>query len=101
MTAHHFRLTPTLLLGLVLFVSATPAPVAQSPDTGRLESLIDEYWTRTLDQAPLLRLKYGLPVEELPEISLEQARRDAAFGESLAARLEAISPASLSEADRL
>jgi uncharacterized protein (DUF885 family) len=78
---------------------AGPAPsgVERSP----VAALADELAKFRLQRSPMLRLRQGLPVERLPDLSLAQAQRDAAFGRSFLDRLRRIDQKGLSHEDWL
>lgn len=60
--------------------TATPAearPPAQGESAASaaawLDALAEEHWRRQLEESPFLRLKEGLPVTRLPDLSYEHA----------------------------
>jgi uncharacterized protein (DUF885 family) len=79
--------------------SARPAPsgVEGSP----IAPLAEELAKFRLERNPVLRLRQGLQVERLPDLSPAQAERDAAFGRSFMDRLNRIDPKDLSHEDWL
>jgi uncharacterized protein (DUF885 family) len=68
---------------------------AESP----IEQLAGELQTFRLEQDPVLRLREGLPVDRLPDVSAAHAARAAAFGRSLLDRLAKIDETTLSHQD--
>ena len=85
----------TGLAGVAPAVSASPAASAapaasdRSP-ADRLDALAEESWQHQLDRSPALRVKEGLPVEELPAFTVEEAEGDAAWARGMLDRLAAI-----------
>jgi uncharacterized protein (DUF885 family) len=81
--------------------AAAPAvPAAGSPT--RIVREAGAAYTAYLEQHDIgLRIKQGLPLEEMPEVSLAAARRDAAFGRALLARLGTVGEAELSDEDAI
>lgn len=80
--------------------AATPTETPEAPGSpaARLDALAEEYWQRLLDESPALRLKEGLPVTRLPDVSYEHAEASAAWARGFLERLEAIDPATFDEA---
>jgi uncharacterized protein (DUF885 family) len=85
-----------LLVGVVTVV-AVAGQGAESP----VAPLAAELARFRLERNPVLRLRQGLPVERLPDLSRAQAERDAAFGRSFAARLANIDATTLEHEDWL
>ena len=90
---------------------ASTAPASESagqPEAGRSESaasaaawldaLTEERWRRQLEESPLLRIKEGLPVTRLPDLSYEHAVEGAEHAQGLLERLAAIDPAVFDQA---
>jgi len=75
--------------------------VAGQGATSPVMALADELAKFRLERSPLLRLRQGLTVERLPDLSPAQAQRDGAFGRSFLDRLRRIDPKSLSHEDSL
>jgi uncharacterized protein (DUF885 family) len=86
-----------LLPGAFVLLLASAVPGAESP----VAPLADELARFRLERSPVQRLRQGLLVERLPDLSEAQAERDAAFGRSLARRLAAIDERTLEHEDRL
>ena len=74
---------------------AAPAPNAE------LAAIAEEVWKRMLEKDTGLRIKFGLPIESLPEVTHDAAVKDAGFASSILGRLRAIDPAPLNEEDRI
>jgi len=68
------------------------SPVQSPAETGaaRLDALAEEYWQHELARSPALRVKEGLPVEELPALTYQEAEADAAWARGMLDRLAAI-----------
>ena len=73
----------------------TPQTVAPAPNA-ELAAIAEEVWKRTLEKEIGLRIKFGLPIESLPEVS-HAAVKDAGFAGSILGRLRAIDPAPLND----
>ncbi len=82
---------------LVVIIVAVGAVIhaAQSP----LAQLEDEWQKFRLAQNPVLQLREGLTVEQLPDVSQAQADAQAAFGRSLLDRLAKVDAKALSHDD--
>lgn len=99
--------TSKLLLVLALTTAGAPC-LAQPADEPSempvpsaetwLDALAEEYWQRLLSEAPALRIKEGLPVTTLPDVTFEHAQETAAWAQGLRERLAAIDPATFDEA---
>jgi uncharacterized protein (DUF885 family) len=77
------------LLLLPLVREAAPAPPLDASPSARIVKQVgDDYlaWLREDDLS--LRAKLGLPIEKLPDVSLEKERRDAEKAAGLLARLD-------------
>jgi uncharacterized protein (DUF885 family) len=108
----HARPLLSLLPGLALLVLAAllggPRARAElAPESAAtsasptLAQLAERVWQRQLEEDPVARLHHGLEITNLPDLSLEHLRRDAAFARTLLTDLERIAPATLGEEDRL
>ena len=77
-----------LALGIVTLACAAPDP---TPDAAaELSGLADELWERQLEDNVQARIREGLPVEKLPEISYERASKDAEMARGVLERLAEI-----------
>jgi uncharacterized protein (DUF885 family) len=76
-------------------LAATATPGAPTPSARSVQEVGDAYLEHLKQESPFLRLKFGLPVEKLPEVSLEDEQRQAAFAAGLLARLDGANPAEL------
>jgi uncharacterized protein (DUF885 family) len=72
-----------------------PAPNAQ------LAKIADDVWQQMLDREIFYRMKFGLPIEKLPDVTWAGAQEDAAFAAATLKRLDAIDPATLGSEDRI
>ena len=70
----------------------SPAGAAASA-AAWLDALAEEHWQRQLAEVPGLRIKEGLPVTRLPDLSYEHAVATAEHAQGLLERLAAIDPA--------
>jgi uncharacterized protein (DUF885 family) len=85
----------------LLLVITVSIVVAGQPVRTPVAALADELATFRLERNPLLRLRQGLTVERLPDLSPAQSQRDAAFARSFMDRLRRIDPKGLSHEDFL
>ncbi len=77
--------------GLAASPAAAAEAMAPAGDAAvRLDALAEEYWQHVLARSAALRLKEGLPVEELPSLSYDEAKQDAAWARGLLDRLDTI-----------
>lgn len=66
-----------------------------------LKKIVDDYWQLRLERQPGLRLQRGLPIRDLPELSVEDFSKETAAYLAFIGRLDRIDPASLSHDDWL
>jgi uncharacterized protein (DUF885 family) len=85
----------------LLLVATVSILVASQGSRPTIAALADELAKFQLEHNPVLRLRQGLAVERLPDLSPAQAQRDAAFGRSFMDRLRRIDAKSLSHEDFL
>jgi uncharacterized protein (DUF885 family) len=78
----------------------TAAPPA-STTAAQLAAIAADYWRHQLDDDLYTRMREGLPIERLPDLSLEYAEKDAAWGRTLRERLARIDEAALAHGDWL
>ena len=98
------RLLLSLCMLLLLAAAApgAPAPAAEPSAASRaLAAVLDEHWQHRLETEAPLRLRRGLPVQELPDLSFAAAEREAAFARTLLGRLAAIDPRGLDHEEGL
>ncbi len=90
---------------LILLIALGCQSVGQAQDTAQLKAQVKEIadadWQYTLEQNIFLRLKYGLPIKKLPDISVEQAGRDADYARSLIRKIDAVPKQRLDHEDAL
>ncbi|MDX1395939.1 MAG: DUF885 domain-containing protein [Gemmatimonadota bacterium] len=67
----------------------------------RLAALVDARWEEALDNAPLLRLREGVPVDRLPDAGFERAERQAIRDQRFLDSLRAIDPELLEPSERI
>jgi uncharacterized protein (DUF885 family) len=75
--------------------------VSDTADAARLDSLIATRWVRSLENAPMLRLGEGLPVERLPEVSYDRAVEQEGLDRSLLRGLQGLDPARLTPSEQV
>lgn len=88
-------------LALLLVAPAVSAAAGVTPGPGpaeRLDALAEEVWQHTLERSPELRIREGLPVTELPDLSHRAALDEAAWSRGVLERLRTIDPAELERA---
>ena len=85
------------LLGLIFLLGIVGSDTP-NPELAKIEN---DYRQKVLKDEPYFRLKYGLPIEELPDVSFERQKSDAVFSQSILGRLSKIDPGSLSHEDLL
>ncbi|MGE0133018.1 MAG: DUF885 family protein [Blastocatellales bacterium] len=77
----------------------------QAQDTAQpkaqVKEIADADWRHTLDQNIFLRLKYGLPIKKLPDLSPEQADKDDDYARSLIRKIDAVPKRNLDHEDAL
>jgi uncharacterized protein (DUF885 family) len=73
----------------------------QTTGSAELKAIADDYWKHQLDESLYLRLKFGLPVEKLPDISPEGEKKETDFAQSILDRLAKINAATLSDEDSI
>ena len=61
--------------------------LASSQGQDSLKQIQDDYWRHQLNESISLRMKYGLPIEKLPDPSYEGQEKEAAFARSILDRL--------------
>ena len=90
------------LIGSVLAQNRIPATSPGTPKTSaQLARIADEYWQHTLTHNFYERFRSGAPVNELPDLSEESAKADAAFAAHVLAELEKVKPDGLTHQDVL
>ena len=68
-----------------------------TPQHDSLRKIGDDSWKYWLDRDISLRMKFGLPIEHLPDITFAEAQRDADFARTILKRLDAVQPANEEE----
>lgn len=66
-------------------VAGGPERPAASPASAALKRAETMYWQRLQKESLPLRVRLGLPVDDLPDLTFEKCEHDAAFGRTLAA----------------
>lgn len=73
----------------------------QTSSSAELKTIADDYWKHQLDESLYLRLKFGLPIEKLPDISPEGEKKDTDFAQSILDRLRKINASTLNDEDSI
>ena len=98
------RVLPALLF-LGAFTALAPAAEPPKAAATRSSSLVaragDAYWAFLQKEDLSVRVRLGLPIESLPDLSLKKAEADAAFGRGILAQLEKVDEAELSHEEQL
>lgn len=81
--------------------AAGAAPGAGGGAGAAVAAAAADYWQHQLDEGIYQRLRVGLPIERLPDLSPEHVEQEAAWARALRARLAPIDEATLAEGDRL
>lgn len=82
------------LIALLIFLLGLSYALSTQSRT-ELEQIQEEYWQNQLEESPYLKLKLGLAIDRLPDLSYEKAKADANFANSLLERLKKIDASSL------
>ncbi|HZI68026.1 MAG TPA: DUF885 domain-containing protein [Thermoanaerobaculia bacterium] len=80
---------------------STAIAMATTRSSGLLAKTSEEYWAFLQKRNLGLRLRMGLPVEELPDLSETRARADAQFGAALLEKLRGLRTHELSHQESL
>jgi uncharacterized protein (DUF885 family) len=80
---------------------STAIAMANTRSSGLLAKVSDEYWGFLQKRNLGLRLRMGLPVEELPDLSEEHVRADAQFGAAIIEKLRGLRAHELSHQESL
>ncbi len=80
---------------------STAIAMADTPSSGLLAKASEEYWGFLLKRNLGLRLRTGLPIEELPDLSEARALADAEVGASILAKLHGLREHELSHQESL
>jgi uncharacterized protein (DUF885 family) len=75
--------------------------LTQTSGSAELKAIADDYWKHQLDESLYLRLKFGLPIEKLPDISPEGEKKDTDFAQSILDRLGKINATTLNDEDSI
>jgi uncharacterized protein (DUF885 family) len=86
------RIFVVIMVGFIaLSFACTAPPVTETEGASdTLRAIEEEVWQYTIDKSIPIRLKLGLPIEKLPEVTMEEAQRDADFADSMLEKLGSI-----------
>ena len=90
-----------MLTGCSLTANHPSAVASHSDASVELDNIADTVWQHALEREPYLRIKAGIPVHFLPDISYQDAVSEAAFSQSILKRLAQLPAESLSHQQRL
>ena len=93
LTTHDSRLTYPVC-GFILLMSACSLG-SRDTASAELTQLSADIWQRMLERSTAVRLREGLPIDELPPLTYQRAEEDALFSESVLQRAEAIGESGL------
>lgn len=88
----------SFLLSILVFARYSDT---QTSGSAELKTIADDYWKHQLDESLYLRLKFGLPVEKLPDITPEGEKKETDFAQSLLDRLGKINATTLNDEDSI
>jgi uncharacterized protein (DUF885 family) len=88
-------------LSLAAAFLAGAAPEKPSADSAALQKAADDYWKHLEAESLQIRIRGGLPIDRMPDLSLEHAKANAEFGKSLLASLAALDEKRLSHEEAL
>ena len=94
----YHRCMRRLFFPLVLFVVSCASVRTPSVELARIA---EEQWQHQLATDVVTRSQLGLPIERLPDVSFEEARREEQFARSMLTRIERIDAARLTEEERI
>ncbi|MBN1221677.1 MAG: DUF885 domain-containing protein [Candidatus Aminicenantes bacterium] len=85
---------------IILFSSckkegAGPESAKDSQSSQLLKQIGEDYWDHLLEESLYLRMKHGLQITKLPDITYEHAQSEIDFATSLMEKLEAVIPKEL------
>jgi uncharacterized protein (DUF885 family) len=80
---------------------APAAGTAPGSAAAELAAIAADYWRHELDDDLYIRMREGLPIERLPDLSPEHGEKEAAFARTLRERLARIDEAALAHGDWL
>ena len=96
-----FLAVSLFVLGAASFASAAgPAP-APTKSAALVNKAGEDVWARIQKDNLALRLRLGLPIESLPDISLGKVESNAVFGRDILTRLEKVNEAELTHEEQL
>jgi len=96
-----------LAISISLFTAACQKESQQAPDISTAQSskilkeIGDEYWNYLLEESIYLRLKYGLKIHKLPDISFSFAKTQSDFASSILEKLKKVKPEELTHEESL
>jgi uncharacterized protein (DUF885 family) len=93
--------TRWLVSALLSLATAVPSVASTTPSSRLVEEVGTAYLDWQKEEDLFLRLKFGLPVEKLPDVSAAKVERDAARAQALLARLAPVVAADLSHEETL
>jgi uncharacterized protein (DUF885 family) len=85
----------------LLFVSPGAASEKPASPSAVLQKAADDYWSFLETESLAIRVREGLPVDRMPDISFEHSKSNAAFGKSLVSRLAPLAASGLSHEEAL
>jgi uncharacterized protein (DUF885 family) len=91
------RLAPLVFAALLLGAAAPKSPSGSAT----LRKAADDYWKFLETESLAIRVREGLPIDRMPDISLAHGEANAAYGKSLLARLAPLREAGLSHEETL
>jgi len=86
---------------VVILLCSSLGAQNESGSSALLKKIHDDFWQAELKNNLYLRLKYGLPVETLPDLTFEKAKKDTEFAQAIHERLTALKPEELTQDELL
>src|SRR5262245_64808370 len=87
-----------IFAAVLLTVAAAEKPAA---DSAAVQKAADDYWKYLETESLSIRVRAGLPIDRMPDLSLDHAKANAAFGKSLLASLSAVDEKRLAHEEAL
>jgi len=96
-----------LAISISFCMTACQKESQQAPDMSAtrsskiLKEVGDEYWNYLLEESIYLRMKYGLKIHKLPDISFSYAKTQSDFASSISEKLKEVKPEELTHEELL
>jgi len=84
-----------------LFILLLIGSLRSEAPNSELKKIEDDYWQHLLDNSVNLQMKYGMAVQKLPDVTYRKEKSEAAFAQSILARLKTVDIKALDHEDFL